>query len=72
VVSGKGQPHAPHLHHRHLTQTWLAASDDAAAKVSGGYWHHRRQRSPAAQAQDARYQDALIARLAELTGVTLA
>lgn len=60
------------LEQGHLTQTWLAASDEPAAKVSGGYWHHRAQRDPAAQARDAAYQDALIARLAELTGVTLA
>jgi len=25
----------------HLTQTWLAVSNDAAATVSGGYWYHR-------------------------------
>ena len=32
----------------HLTQTWLAVSNDAAAKVSGAYWHHRKQQQPAA------------------------
>lgn len=53
------------------TQTWLAVSDDAAALVSGGYWHHRRQQSPAADASDPRFQDRVVATLAELTGVTL-
>src|SRR5262249_49334306 len=31
----------------HLTQAWLAVSNDAAATVSGGYWYHRqRQGAP--------------------------
>jgi NAD(P)-dependent dehydrogenase (short-subunit alcohol dehydrogenase family) len=55
----------------HLTQTWLAVSDDPAAKISGGYWHHRRQQQPAAEALDRAYQDQLLARLSELTGVSL-
>jgi NAD(P)-dependent dehydrogenase (short-subunit alcohol dehydrogenase family) len=55
----------------HQTQTWLAASDDAAARVSGGYWYHRKQQKPAAATLDPDFQDRLIAKLAELTGVTL-
>lgn len=54
------------------TQSWLAVSDDAAAKVSGHYWHHLRREQPARQAADPAFQDRLIARLGELTGVTLA
>lgn len=53
------------------TQTWLAVSDDPAARVSGGYWHHRRQQEPAGEACDPGFQDRLIAKLAELTGVKL-
>lgn len=53
----------------HLTQTWLAVSDDPAANVSGGYWHHRRQQQPTAEALDHRFQDRLLAKLAELTGI---
>jgi NAD(P)-dependent dehydrogenase (short-subunit alcohol dehydrogenase family) len=56
----------------HLTQTWLAVSDDSSAKVSGAYWFHRKQQKPAAPALDTAFQDRLIARLAELTGVKLA
>ena len=41
----------------HLTQTWLAVSNDAAAAVSGGYWYHRRRRVPAPQARDPAFQD---------------
>jgi NAD(P)-dependent dehydrogenase (short-subunit alcohol dehydrogenase family) len=55
----------------HLTQTWLAVSHDPAATVSGGYWYHRQQQKPAAEARDPAFQDRLMDRLAALTGVTL-
>ena len=72
VPTKMGGPGAPDdLEEGHLTQTWLAVSDDAAAKVSGAYWHHRGQRKPAAGALDKSFQDELITRLAELTGVAL-
>lgn len=53
------------------TQSWLAVSMDAEARVSGRYWHHMKPQQPAAQAADHAFQDALVARLQELTGVTL-
>jgi NAD(P)-dependent dehydrogenase (short-subunit alcohol dehydrogenase family) len=53
------------------TQAWLAGSDEPAAKVSGRYWHHMRQEEPAESAMDAGFQDRLVARLQELTGVAL-
>jgi len=68
-MGGAGAP--DDLEEGHLTQTWLAVSDDAAAKTSGGFWFHRQQQKPAAPALDAGFQDRLIARLGELTGVTL-
>ena len=68
-MGGAGAP--DDLEQGHLTQTWLAVSDDAAAKISGGYWFHRKQQKPAAPALDAVFQDRLIARLAELTGIKL-
>ncbi len=55
----------------YLTQTWLAVSNDAAARVSGHYWHHRRRQQPAEQAADPVFQDQLATRLSELTGVSL-
>jgi hypothetical protein len=55
----------------HLTQTWLATSDDSSATVTGGYWYHRRRQAPAAAARDAAFQDRLLAHLAQLTGVAL-
>jgi NAD(P)-dependent dehydrogenase (short-subunit alcohol dehydrogenase family) len=68
-MGGAGAP--DDLEQGHLTQTWLATSDEAAAKVSGAYWHHRKQRKPASQALDTAFQDELVAKLAELTGVRL-
>ncbi|HET6804338.1 MAG TPA: SDR family NAD(P)-dependent oxidoreductase [Frateuria sp.] len=53
------------------TQSWLAASMDPEARVSGRYWHHMKPEQPAAQAMDPAFQEALVARLTELTGVVL-
>ncbi len=59
------------LEEGHLTQTWLAASDDPAACVSGGYWFHRQRQAPAAEAAVVSFQDQLVGALAKLTGVSL-
>ena len=53
------------------TQVWLAGSDDPEALTSGGYWHDLRPDEPAAEVVDEAFQDRLVARLAELTGVAL-
>jgi NAD(P)-dependent dehydrogenase (short-subunit alcohol dehydrogenase family) len=53
------------------TQTWLAVSDDPAAKVSGRYWRDLQPQTPAAEAADPGFQEALIDRLGEITGVSL-
>ena len=72
VPTKMGGPGAPDdFEMGYLTQTWLAVSDDPAAVVSGRYWHHRQSQVPARDVSDARFQDELSARLAELTGVTL-
>jgi NAD(P)-dependent dehydrogenase (short-subunit alcohol dehydrogenase family) len=55
----------------YLTQIWLAVSQDPAAKVSGRYWHHRRAQRPAEAVEDTVFQDKLVDRLTELTGVSL-
>ena len=55
----------------HLTQTWLAASHDPAAPVSGGYWYHAQQQAPTSEARDPAFQDQLMDRLVALTGVKL-
>lgn len=53
------------------TQTWLAVSNDAAAKVSGGYFYRRAQRSPAAAARDEAKQEKLLEYCYVLSGVKL-
>ncbi|KQT86851.1 SDR family NAD(P)-dependent oxidoreductase [Aurantimonas sp. Leaf443] len=55
----------------HLTQTWLATSDAAAAMVRGGYWHHRERQDPAREVVDPDFQDRLLETLATLTGTRL-
>ena len=66
-MGGAGAPDDFELGHE--TQTWLATSNDIAAKVSGGYWHHRQQQTPVREVSDARFQDELVERLTELTGI---
>jgi NAD(P)-dependent dehydrogenase (short-subunit alcohol dehydrogenase family) len=71
VPTKMGGPGAPgDLTMGHLTQTWLAVSDEPAARVSGGYWYHRKRQNPAADALDPEFQDRVTARLAELTGIS--
>lgn len=72
VPTKMGGPGAPDdLEKGHLTQTWLAVSDDSAAAVSGAYWHHRQQQHPATAALDEDFQRQLMKKLTELTGVSL-
>ena len=68
-MGGAGAP--DDLEMGHLTQTWLATSSDPAATTSGGYWYHRKRQSPAPEALDPGFQDQLLDRLADLTGIEL-
>ncbi len=69
-MGGAGAPDDLRL--GHLTQEWLAVSDDAEARASGGYWHHQRRAAPAPAATDEGFQDRLLDALARATGVRLA
>jgi len=72
VPTKMGGPSAPDdLAMGHVTQSWLAVSNESAARMSGGYWYHRKRQRPAADALDPEFQDRLSARLAELTGISL-
>jgi NAD(P)-dependent dehydrogenase (short-subunit alcohol dehydrogenase family) len=51
------------------TQVWLAVSDDPEAKVSGRYFHHKKQAPSAVTADDIELQDWLLHVCEELTGV---
>jgi NAD(P)-dependent dehydrogenase (short-subunit alcohol dehydrogenase family) len=72
VPTKMGGPGAPDdLEQAHLTQAWLAVSDDPAATVTGEYFYHLAPREPAAAATEPDRQDALLDYCAELTGIAL-
>ncbi len=55
----------------HVTQAWLAITDDPEALISGRYWHHQRTERPHPAVHDGRHQDELLTALAAATGVDL-
>ena len=62
VPTRMGGPGAPDdMDQAHRTQAWLAVSDDAAAMVTGEYFHHLHRRAPNPQARDPTIQDGLLA-----------
>ena len=72
VPTKMGGPGAPDdLTEGHRTQTWLAVSEDPAARVSGAYWHHRKQRQPASEVGDHQFQTRLLEKLSQMTEVSL-
>jgi NAD(P)-dependent dehydrogenase (short-subunit alcohol dehydrogenase family) len=68
-MGGRGAPDDLRL--GHLTQEWLATSDDADARTSGGYWFHQRRRRPHPSVHDQRFQRELLDELERFTGVSL-
>src|SRR5437764_4052307 len=57
VPTKMGGPGAPDdLRLGHLTQEWLATSDDPRARTTGGYWHHQELRDPHPAVPDERFQ----------------
>jgi NAD(P)-dependent dehydrogenase (short-subunit alcohol dehydrogenase family) len=68
-MGGAGAPDDLRL--GHLTQEWLATSDDAQARSSGGYWYHQRHAEPAPSVHDERFQDQLLEELARFTSARL-
>jgi NAD(P)-dependent dehydrogenase (short-subunit alcohol dehydrogenase family) len=72
VPTKMGGPGAPDdLRLGHLTQEWLATSQDPAARTSGGYWHHQRRIEPHPAVHDRRFQDQLLEELAGFTATRL-
>jgi NAD(P)-dependent dehydrogenase (short-subunit alcohol dehydrogenase family) len=72
VPTKMGGANAPDdLQMGHETQAWLAVSEDPQAKVSGAYWYHRQQNSAAPAVHNPAFQDRLLDKLAELTGIRL-
>jgi len=72
VPTKMGGPSATDDRHLgHVTQEWLATSDDPEARTSGGYWYHQRRMEPAAAVHDERFQDELLEDLARFTSIRL-
>jgi NAD(P)-dependent dehydrogenase (short-subunit alcohol dehydrogenase family) len=72
VPTKMGGPGAPDdLRLGHLTQEWLATSDDPEARSSGGYWYHQHRTQPAPPVQDRQFQEELLGALARFTGTSL-
>jgi NAD(P)-dependent dehydrogenase (short-subunit alcohol dehydrogenase family) len=72
VPTKMGGPGAPDdLRLGHLTQEWLATSDDPQARTSGGYWHHQQRTRPAPAAHERQFQDDLLGVLARFTSISL-
>jgi NAD(P)-dependent dehydrogenase (short-subunit alcohol dehydrogenase family) len=73
VPTKMGGPNAPDdLRLGHLTQEWLATSDDPEARTSGGYWHHQHRQKAHRAVYDQRLQAELLDRLDRITGERLA
>ena len=51
----------------HLTEEWLATSEDPDVHTSGGCWHHQRRIEPHPAIRDRRFQDQLLDDLARFT-----
>jgi NAD(P)-dependent dehydrogenase (short-subunit alcohol dehydrogenase family) len=72
VPTKMGGPGAPDdLRLGHLTQEWLATSDDPEARTSGGYWYHQHRDEPNSGVHDRQFQDQLLASLARYTATPL-
>lgn len=72
VATKMGGPNASgDLDQGHRTQVWLAVSEDAAAKVTGEYFYHMKERKPAAATRDTAVQDRLLEVCGRLSGVGL-
>jgi len=67
-MGGKGAP--DDLQKGYETQVWLAVSNDAAARVSGNYFHHRTVTHHNPEADDVRLQERFLSLCEEVTGVS--
>jgi hypothetical protein len=70
VPTKMGGPGAPDdIDQAHRTQAWLAASDDANAQTTAGYFYHLEPREPNRQSRDIALQDRLFDICEEISGV---
>ena len=72
VPTKMGGPGAPDdMDQAHLTQAWLAASDDPNAETTAGYFYHLELREPNPQSRDIVLQDRLFDICEEISGVEM-
>jgi NAD(P)-dependent dehydrogenase (short-subunit alcohol dehydrogenase family) len=70
VPTRLGGPSAPDdINQAHLTQVWLATSDDPLAQSSGSYFFHKKYLDPNPAAREERVQDKLIEVCSRLSGI---
>jgi NAD(P)-dependent dehydrogenase (short-subunit alcohol dehydrogenase family) len=55
----------------HLTQVWLAVSDDPKARVTGEYFYHLDRRAPNPETLDETLQHRLLTECEKLSGISL-
>ena len=67
-MGGKGAP--DDLQKGYETQVWLCTSNDADARVSGHYFHHRKVTRHNREADDVRLQERFLSLCEEVTGVS--
>jgi NAD(P)-dependent dehydrogenase (short-subunit alcohol dehydrogenase family) len=73
VPTKMGGPEAPDdLLEGCRTQVWLAVSEDAAARVTGEYFHHQKRMAPNPAARVVATQDLLLSQCQKISGVCLA
>ena len=68
-MGGAGAP--DDLAKSHLTQAWLATSNDKLALSTGEYFYHQALRAPSPIARDVASQSRLLTACATLSGITL-
>jgi NAD(P)-dependent dehydrogenase (short-subunit alcohol dehydrogenase family) len=66
-MGGAGAP--DDLDQAHLTQAWLATSDDVEARTTAAYFYHRKRREPNPQARDVALQDELLNICGKISGI---
>jgi NAD(P)-dependent dehydrogenase (short-subunit alcohol dehydrogenase family) len=68
-MGGAGAP--DDINKPHLTQVWLATSDETAATVSGRYFFHQKQRDPDLATTDIERQDVPLDLCRKVSGTAL-
>jgi NAD(P)-dependent dehydrogenase (short-subunit alcohol dehydrogenase family) len=68
-MGGLGAP--DDMDQAHLTQAWLAASNDPNAQTTAGYFYHMKPREPNPQSRDTALQDRLFNICEEISGVEM-